>query len=468
VTLDELCSRRVAVWGLGQEGTDVVRLLAGRGVEPLCIDDHPAEAAARLGDAADAGRRVVGPESVAWGDLDVVVRSPGVSRYRPELETARSVGVSVTTAMAVWFEDFADARVVAVTGTKGKSTTAALAASILRRDGLATELIGNIGVPVTETYGRPVVDAYVVEVSSYQAADVTVTPGVCVLTSLAPDHLDWHGSKEAYYRDKLRLIEAGPPGALGVNAGSDEAVRRTAGHPARTLFGPEGRVRAGPDRVVTVDGTPLADASGLRAPGRHNLWNLCGAITGAMLLNGRAPSAEAVGSAIDSFEGLPSRCHSLGDLDGRTFVDDALASNPFATAASIEAFPGRELTVILGGADRGVDPTVLVEALGARMPAPRVVVLAPDPAHLVDAIAASPGSAAGSAPLVVATAPDLAGAVAAAVAVTPAGGVVLFSPGAPTPRGGGGFGERSRQFAAAAGLAHRPGDQRDAGRRDVD
>ena len=197
-----------------------------------------------------------------------MLRSPGVSRYRPELEAARAAGVTVTTAMALWLEDFADARVVAITGTKGKSTTAALTAAILGHDGSDVALIGNIGVPVVERYGMPLADAYVVEVSSYQAADVQVSPGLVVLTSLAPDHLDWHRSEEAYYRDKLRLVEAGPPGILAVNAGSEEAVRRTAGHPRRTLFGPSGRVTVDASAVVTVDGEPLVDASGLGLPAR--------------------------------------------------------------------------------------------------------------------------------------------------------------------------------------------------------
>ncbi len=283
----------------------------------------------------------------------------------------------------MWLEDFADARVMAVTGTKGKSTTATLAASILEEDGLEVALIGNIGVPVTEMYGRPLVDAYVVEVSSYQAADVTVSPGVCVVTSLAPDHLDWHGGEEGYYRDKLRLVEVGPPGALAVNAGSLEAVQRTEGHPDRILFGPRGRVRVTSTTRIEVDGTAVADAGGLRAPGRHNLWNLCGAVAGSFLLNGRAPSSKAVAAAIDGFEGLPSRCRTIGVRDGVTFVDDALASNPFATVASVEAFNDRALTVIVGGADRGVDPTGLVQALAGRRPAPRVIVLPPDPDRLV-------------------------------------------------------------------------------------
>jgi UDP-N-acetylmuramoylalanine--D-glutamate ligase len=448
VTLDELCTRRVALWGLGQEGVDMARLLRQRGVVPRIIDDHPD----RLGHAA-AGLEgaVEAPGSFPWSEVDVVVRSAGVGRYRPELAAAEAAGVVVTTAMAVWLEDFAGARVLAVTGTKGKSTTAALAASLLGHDGLEVELVGNIGVPVTATYDRPRADAYVVEVSSYQASDVTVTPGVCVLTGLAPDHLDWHGGLEAYYRDKLRLVQAGPPGALAVNAGSEEAVRRTADHPHRTLFGPSGRVRLAADGTVSIDGAAVGDASPLRSPGLHNRWNLCGAVAGVLLLNGRPPTTAALAATVDGFEGLPSRCRTLGERDGRTYVDDALASNPSATQASLGAFPGRPLTVILGGADRGVDPGPLVASLLARRPRPRVVLLPPVPTRLAEALDSALAAGAGAGPTV-SRAADLADAVAQAAAATPAGGVVLFSPAAPTPDGGGGYAARSRQFAEAAGV----------------
>ena len=451
MTLDELCASRVALWGIGTEGLAMLELLAERGVAPILIDDRVDEAGARSTSVTGTSQTVVPPDKVEWGSVDVVVRAPGVNRYRPELLAAEDAGVTVTTAMAVWLEDYADARVLAITGTKGKSTTAALAASILREGGLDVSLIGNIGVPVTEMYGRPLVDAYVVEVSSYQAVDVTVTPGVCVLTSLAPDHLDWHGGEEAYYRDKLRLIEAGPPGALAVSAASDEAVRRTAGHPHRALFGPVGRVQVTASGALVVDDEDLGAAPAMRVPGQHNVWNLCGAIAGALLLDGRSPSIESIRAAVEGFDGLPSRCRTVGQRDGRTFVDDALASNPFATMSSIGAFPDRELTVIVGGADRGVDPTGLVEALSARRPVPRVVVLAPDSNRLADALASRSG-AGGQAP-VVDVARDLEDAVRAALAATPHGGIVLFSPAAPTPEGEGGYAERSRRFVEASGLA---------------
>jgi UDP-N-acetylmuramoylalanine--D-glutamate ligase len=446
VTLDEVLGSRLAVWGLGAEGAALVALAHARGLEPVLVDDHPGSLS-RSTDG-DRDRPVLLPGDVPWAEVDVVVRAPGVSRYRPELAAAEAAGVSVTTAMAVWLEDYADAPVVAVTGTKGKSTTAALAAAVLRAGGRATDLLGNIGVPVLATYGRPRADAYVVEVSSYQAADVTTSPGVVVLTSLAPDHLDWHGGVEAYYRDKLRLVTAGPAAALAVSAGNPEALARTAAHPNRTLYGPEGRVRVRADGWVEVDGAAVADAGALRVPGRHNAWNLCGAVAGALLLTGAVPSPDAVGEAVSVFEGLPSRCRPLGVRDGRTYVDDALASNPFATAASVETFAGRPLTVIVGGADRGVDPGPLVDVLRAHRPVPSVVVLTPDAGHLVDRLVDG-GLPAGA----VQVADDLAAAVALAAGVTPEGGVVLFSPAAPTPEGGGGYRRRSLEFAEAAGLA---------------
>ncbi len=451
MTLDEVCDRRVAVWGLGAEGLSLARLLGERHVEPVFIDDDPSAAASRLEAAMGRSSPVVAPADAPWSAIDVVLRSPGVSRYRPELESARAIGVTVTTAMALWLEDFADARVVAITGTKGKSTTAALTATLLAQDGSDVALVGNIGVPVVERYGMPLADAYVVEVSSYQAADVAVSPGLVVLTGLAPDHLDWHGSEEAYYRDKLRLVEAGPPGALAVNAASDEALRRTAAHPRRTLYGSSGRVTVDGAGLVAVDGEPLADASGLHLLGAHNLTNLCGAITAMMLLDGRPPSTGAVEAVVAGFEGLPSRCQVVGERDGLTFVDDALASNPFAAAASIDAFPGRPLTVILGGADRGVDPGGLLDVLARRRPSPGVVLIPPDSERLAAMLSARTAGSGGK--LAVAQAADVTSAVRAAVAMTPDGGVVLFSPAAPTPEGEGGYRARSNAFVAAAGLA---------------
>ncbi len=449
LTLAEAFGRRMAIWGMGQEGLALASLAARKGIDPVLIDDQADASRARVTDLLGADRAVLAPDDVEWAGLEVVVRSPGVSRYRPELEAARREGVVVTTTMALWLEDHGADRVLAVTGTKGKSTTATLAAAVLEASGWQVDLVGNIGVPVVETYDRPAADITVVEVSSYQAAEVTRSPQVAVLTSLAPDHLDWHGGVEPYYRDKLRLIEAVPPGQIAVSAASSQALSRTAAHPHRTLYGPEGRVVATSAGIIEVDGTGVADVDQLNVPGRHNVWNLCGALAGVLLATEAVPSSSAVANALAGFSGLASRCHEVGVRDGRTYVDDALASNPFATATSIEAFAGRGLTVILGGADRGVDPAPLIDALAAHRPSAAAVVLPPEADRLAGHLS--------NRGIDVTTVQDLAEAVAAADRLTPAGGVVLFSPGAPTPPGGGGYSVRSRAFIEAARVDTSPG-----------
>ncbi|MBV8462323.1 MAG: UDP-N-acetylmuramoyl-L-alanine--D-glutamate ligase [Acidimicrobiales bacterium] len=451
--LEAVSARRVAVCGLGREGLGLLDLLHRRGVTPLLVDDDPgAGARAR---AVLPGAAVRAPSAVDWSGVDVVVRAPGVGRYRPELQAAASSGAAVTTLLALWLHDFADQPVLAVTGTKGKSTTAALAAAILRAQGRRVALVGNIGVPVTETYGVPRAEVYVVEVSSYQAVDVRTTPPVCVLTGLGPDHLDWHGGVEAYYRDKLHLLAAGPDGATGrlaVDACSHEAERRTSGHPDRILYGCAGRVTVGPDGVVTADGRALADTSGWAVAGHHNRVNLCGAVSGIALLDGALPAASDVATAVAGFAGLPSRCEVAGEHDGRTFVDDALASNPTATAASLEVFAGRPLALVAGGADRGVDMSGLAARLGRLEPPPALVAVGPGGRCLADAVGQLPGAGR----ITVTRTASLEEGVEAAVAATPAGGVVLFSPAQPTPAEEGDYRDRSRRFRAAAGLAVGP------------
>ncbi len=133
------------------------------------------------------------------------MKSPGVSLYRDELRAARDKGTTITSLLNLWFTEQYALTTICVTGTKGKSTTASLIAHMLRQLGRRVALAGNIGVPITEI-DADAVDYAVIELSSYQAADFTGICDIAVLTSLFPEHLDWHRSVENYYRDKVNLL----------------------------------------------------------------------------------------------------------------------------------------------------------------------------------------------------------------------------------------------------------------------
>src|SRR5690606_23451298 len=153
--------------------------------------------------------------------FDVVVKSPGISPYRPEAEAARERGTVFIGGTSLWFAERPDARTGCVTGTKGKSTTTALLAHLLRAGGLRTALCGNIGMPLLELLdGQAAV--WALELSSYQTRDVAasgVRPEVAVVTNVFPEHLDWHGSEQRYVEDKLALVTEAKPRVAVFDAG---------------------------------------------------------------------------------------------------------------------------------------------------------------------------------------------------------------------------------------------------------
>ncbi|HLH47125.1 MAG TPA: Mur ligase family protein, partial [Acidimicrobiales bacterium] len=203
----DLRDRPVGVWGARVEGRASIRKLRSLGAEPrVLVDDGlagPVEGLDVL--RSDAG----GLDALAG--CDVVVKSPGISRYDPAVARLEEAGVAVAGGLGLWLEEVDRSRVICVTGTKGKSTTAAVADHLAAGLGRRCFLGGNIGRPPWDPEATGDYDLWVVEASSYQAADVASSPPVVAVTSLHPDHLDWHGDAERYYSDKLSLCSQ--PGA---------------------------------------------------------------------------------------------------------------------------------------------------------------------------------------------------------------------------------------------------------------
>ncbi|MGY1707910.1 UDP-N-acetylmuramoyl-L-alanine--D-glutamate ligase [Geodermatophilus sp. SYSU D00758] len=414
--LAALAGRRVGVWGHGREGRAAVRAARAAGAAAVLVVD----AVPPTGLPADVE---AGTDAGALAGCEVVVRSPGISPYRADAR-ALAAATTVTSGTALALAEFGARSVptLCVTGTKGKSTTSALAAAVLTAAGRPAVHAGNIGTPLLDVLLDGAVGdgtTLVVEVSSYQAAAVDDFRGWGAVTSLAPEHLDWHGDVATYYRDKLHVFAGCGPGTVVVAP----QARETALHhldPAQLVD---------PGAVVPAD--LLAGFPAGHLPGLHNVANLHVALAAAVLAGtDLAAHGDDVRAAVAAFRALPHRLAPVAVRDGVTFVDDTLSTTPVSVLAALDAFPGRPVTLVAGGQDRGLDYGDLARSVVARGGEVRVVTV-PDTGARLAAELRTAAAAAGLPAPVTETA-GLAEAVAEAVRTTPPGGVVLLSPGAPS------------------------------------
>ncbi|MFY1623907.1 UDP-N-acetylmuramoyl-L-alanine--D-glutamate ligase [Micromonospora sp. WMMD735] len=440
--LSDLRGRTVAVWGAGREGRAAVTAIAAHGPADLVAVDDSANflTVAWEGPLAEAAPLVTGEEGFArLAAAEIVVRSPGVPNTHPWLVELRARGATVTQGTALWMADHAD-RTIGVTGSKGKSTTASLISHLLAAVDRPNVLGGNIGVP---TLDLPEAELYVLELSSYQCSDLADSPRVAVVTALFPEHLDAHGGEAEYYRDKLNLIAYGPRTVV-VN-GNDPRLALELGDRAAVRAGlPDTvHVATGPDGTdwFHLGDQPLFARAVLPLVGRHNAGNLCVALcvldaVGVDVVAHR----DTLAVAVAGFHGLAHRLTEIVDPSGLTFVDDTLATSPYAAMHAIDAYDGRPLTVIVGGTDRGLDYTPLATHLAERE---LTVIGIPDSGpRIVAALAGLPK-------VRTEVVDDLADAVRLSRAVTPSDGVVLLSPAAPSYGRFRNFEHRSEVFAEA-------------------
>jgi UDP-N-acetylmuramoylalanine--D-glutamate ligase len=451
----ELGGRRVAIWGAGREGAAALRALArrlpGERLAVICrADEVDALCAPPTAGAASLHRDAVDwhlapPTPALLAGFEVVVKSPGISPYVSPAPEALALGARFTSGSALWFAESAARRTIGITGTKGKSTTTALVAHLLRRAGLKVALAGNIGLPLLDLIDPPIEpDWWVLELSSFQIADLGAMPEIGAVLNLYPEHLDWHLGVERYFRDKMRLLGTGDGRHPRVSVVNARHVYPEGTLPARGLarFGdPAGfHVR---DGAVWQGEQRLVDGASLALPGAHNLDNLAAALT---IVAAAGIDAAALAPEARDCRALPHRLAPLGERDGLLWVDDSIATTPHATLAALAHFDDRVVTVLVGGHDRGLDWTGFAAAV---MPVPphRILCFGAAGPRIAATLAAEPDLA----PRVACLA-TLDQAVVAARTITPEGGVILLSPGAPSFDAFRDYAERGRHFAAAGGF----------------
>lgn len=421
----ELDSARVGVWGAGREIRSFAAQLAQRLPSArlaVVASDDVLDDQTRLAMEAPAAEFVWGPGILpALAGCDVVVRSPGVSIYRTEIKELRRRGRPVTTATALWLEEHGTARVVGVTGTKGKSTTAAVMAHLARAAGCTVSLAGNIGLPALDLLGRPDADVTVIELSSYQIADLTVGPEVAVFTNLFREHVDWHGSHDLYSTDKLRMLELRGVETVIVNARDPVLTRAVHDNPRALFYGvPSGWDASGDE--VSRRGEVVIPSGHLPLPGEHNALNVCAAATA---LDALGLDSVPQPDVLAGFHPLPHRLEKVWESDGVVWLDDSISTTPESTIAALEGLGGRDVVLIGGGYDRGQDYSELGQVLSRRGAA--VVGLPVTGARLVAAARAGGVTKARAV-----EAPNMEGAVVAARALVTPEAAILLSPAAPS------------------------------------
>jgi UDP-N-acetylmuramoylalanine--D-glutamate ligase len=457
--LPDLADRRVAIWGYGREGRATLAALRRRfPAKPLTLFCSTVEAStvAARSDIAPAVEVVTTPpDAEALARFDVVIKSPGISPYKSPVPEATQAGVRFTSATALWFADHSQVRTICVTGTKGKSTVTALIAHILRKGGLRVALAGNIGLPLLDlpdvnqrdvdgpdaggSDQEPAPDWWVIELSSFQTRDFDGAPTIAVINNLYEEHLDWHGSRERYIADKLaiaahaeRIVVNAEPGLLAATASSAQ----------RSVFGSADGWHVADDAICRGAGRVLA-LSALPLPGLHNAQNVCAALAA---IDATGLDAELLAAHVVTFKPLPHRLQALGARGRVDYINDSIATTPYATIEALLSFAGRATTVLVGGFDRGVSWRAFVDHV-ARHPPHAIVTMGANGPAIAVALEAVEAPA-----FALASSDSLADAVVRAQALTPPGGTILLSPGAPSFDQFRDYAERGREFARLAGF----------------
>ena len=346
----DLAGKRVGILGFGVEGHATRERLADVASALVIVDD-----------ATDLGPEVITSSEGGLDALrscDVVLKSPGIPRRRYDVLELERNGVYVTSALNLWIHDADRARVVAVTGTKGKSTTTSLIAFFFECAGAHALALGNLGQPPYDPSLDTSASWLALEVSSFQCVDIDVAPGNVVVTSLGSDHLDWHGSLDIYRSDKLSLTRAEGQHVTWV--------------PDAVLFHEldDAGELGGEVRFVGADTSELSESLGLL--GAHSHTNVALALAVVSSLSGLSLEdlrARIVDHA-SHFVPLKGRLTLVAreSENGTTirFVDDGLATTALPTIAALQVFAFDAVALIVGGLDRGVDYGELAQVIRER------------------------------------------------------------------------------------------------------
>lgn len=324
---------KVAILGYGIEGQDAENFLKKAGAKVTILDRKFDET--YLDDLKS---------------YDLVVRSPGVYRFLPQIIDAEKKGVKITSAIKLFFEN-CPGKIIGITGTKGKGTTSTLIYEILKSDGLDVYLAGNIGKPYLELLPKLNKNNWVIlEMSSFQLIDMDISPHISVVLNITTDHLDWHKDREEYVNAKKNIVS--------FQKGQDFAVINF-DHETPKSFADLTKAKVIPFSKEKLEQKFKED---ILLRGEHNLENIAAAVVVGKILK---VGEKKILKVVRSFKGLEHRLELVGVVGGRTFYNDSFATGPASAIAAIKSF-SEPATAILGGSDKGLDYSELGEEIVKR------------------------------------------------------------------------------------------------------
>jgi UDP-N-acetylmuramoylalanine--D-glutamate ligase len=440
----EYQGKRVAVLGLGVENVPLIPYLIEEGAEVVALDEHTKE---ELGETykkiADLPVHFrLGPHYLDHlEDFEVIFRTPGwkVTTKKKVLDVAKRSHIEVTSAIKLFFER-CPAKIIGVTGTKGKGTTSTLIYEMLKAQGKKIWLGGNIGEMRDAKPALSILpeirpdDLVVLELSSFQLEDLDRSPHIAVVLSVTPDHLDYHKTFLNYLSAKKQIVRHQNPDDFAVlNADSVTSMEFAVETDAQVVtFSTKKEVEkgaflAGESMFLNADGRPveLDKTSVLKIPGPHNVTNALAASLATYLAGVDVSSIKKV---LETFRGLPHRLETFMTKKDVRFVDDSYSTNPETTIAAVRSFRV-PITLIVGGSSKKADFTELGRVVAKESSVKHVVLLGNTESRRIRAAIEAHMDKKGHVPQFYPTG-SMEEAVEVAAKVTEKGGVVLLSPAA--------------------------------------
>ncbi len=358
---DSIKGKRVAFIGLGRSNLPLMKMFCDAGAVVFACDSREEDA---LGASADLVKSYgatlcCGKTYLDNLDVEMVFRTPGMNYNHPALVAMRNKGINVTSEMELFF-DLCPCKIIAVTGSDGKTTTTTIISELLKAEGYNVHLGGNIGNSLMpEIYQIKPEDFAVVELSSFQMISMSKSPFVSVVTNVAPNHLDVHKDMDEYIDAKRNIVKFQTEDNYTVlNLDNDISASFAASTSAKVLnFSRKSDVEAGTyisDNAIYYrnNGTDelVLDIKDIVIPGLHNVENYMAAISATR----QFVSVETIKKVAQTFTGVKHRAQLVRTLDGVRYYNDSIASSPTRTACGMLSLFDDKLILICGGYDKNI------------------------------------------------------------------------------------------------------------------